>query len=148
MPLSTKGRGEKNKFICITSKTTLTSSLLSLAFWGRAIWNAREGIIRKRNTVAVRYANVVLERGVSELHRKRPGENEVPVTEWSLEMNAMPTTVDPAEKGSRCVKNFINANNATKSCCTKEESQKITCVGIKYVGIVKNMLTQISTHVI
>ena len=93
-PLSTKGRGEKNKFICITSETTLTSFLLSLAFWERAIgvWNAREGTIRKRNIVEVRYANVVLQRGVSELHRMHPGENVVPVTECSLEMNVKRAT--------------------------------------------------------
>ena len=38
----------------------------------------------------------------------------LPGTECSLEMNAMPITLDPTEKGSRCVKNVINANNATK----------------------------------
>ena len=82
-----------------------------------------------------------------ELHRKHPGENVVPVTECSLEMSAMPITADPTEKGSRCVKNFINVRSATKSCHTKKESPKITCVEKKCVGIA-NMLTQISTDVI
>ena len=47
----------------------------------------------------------------------------------SLEMSAMPTTVDPTEKTSLCVKNFASVKNATKSCRNKKGSPKITCVG-------------------
>ena len=40
----------------------------------------------------------------------------------------MPTTVDPTEKTSLCVKKFTSVKNATKSCRTKKGSPKITCV--------------------
>ena len=42
----------------------------------------------------------------------------------------MPTTVDPTENASLCVKNFTSVKNATKSCRTKNGSPRENCVGI------------------
>ena len=76
--------------------------------------------MRKRNISAVWYANIVLQRVVWESRRKQPGDNAVVATEYSLEMSVMPTTVDPTEKASLCVKKFTSVKNATKSCRTKK----------------------------
>ena len=64
--------------------------------------------MRKRNIIEARYANVVSQRAVWVSRRKQLGENAVHATEYSLEMSAMPNTVDPPEKASLCVKNVIN----------------------------------------
>ena len=85
--------------------------------------------MRKRNIVAARYASVVLQRGVWELHRKHPGENAVPVTECSQAMTAISTTVDLTEMASPCVKSFINVKSVTKSSRPRKGSPRITCLG-------------------
>ena len=69
---------------------------------------ALKGTIRKRNIAAAMYANVVSQRVVWVSRRKQYGDNAVHVTKYSLEMSAMPTTVDPTEKASLFVKKFTN----------------------------------------
>ena len=71
-------------------------------------------MIPKRNTVVVRYVNVALLGDVKGLPRKHPGESVEPVTEISLEMNAMPTTADPTNRASPCAKNSTNVKNVTR----------------------------------
>ena len=90
--------------------------------------------MRKRNIVAARYPSAVLQRGVWELHRKRPGENAVTVTECSQELTVTPTTVDLTETVSPCAKNFINVKSVTKSSRTRKGSPRITCVEKTCVG--------------
>ena len=104
--------------------------------------------MRKRNIVAARYANAVLQRGVWELHWKHPGENAVPVTECSQELTVMSTTVDLTETASPCAKHFINVKSVTKSSRTRKGSLRITCVEKACVGIVKNVLTPILADVL
>ena len=105
-------------------------------------------MVPKRNTVVVRYANVALLRDVKGLPREHPGESVEPVTECSLEMNAMPTTADPTKRANLSVKSSTNVKNVTKSCRTKKGNQKITCVEKRCAGIVKSLLTQIGTDAI
>ena len=93
--------------------------------------------MRKRNIVAARYANVVSQRVVWVSRRKQLGENAVHATEYSLEMSAMPNTVDPPEKASLCVKNFINVKSVTKSSRTRKGSPRITCMEKRCVGTVR-----------
>ena len=102
-------------------------------------------MIPKRNTVVVRYANVALLRDVKGLPRKHRGESVEPVTQCSLEMNAMPTTADPTKRANLSVKSSTNVKNVTKSCHTKRGNQKITCVEKRCDGIVQSLLTQIGT---
>ena len=104
--------------------------------------------MRKRNIVAARYANAVSQRVVRVSRRKQLGDNAIHATEYSLEMSAMPTTADPTEKASLCVKKIINVRSVTKSSRTRKGSQRITCVEKRCVGTVKNMLTQINTDVL
>ena len=78
--------------------------------------------MRKRNIVEARYANVVSQRAVWVSRRKQLRENAVHATEYSLEMSAMPNTVDSPEKASLCVKNFINVKSVTKSSRTRKGS--------------------------
>ena len=61
----------------------------------------------------------------------------------SMGEGAMPTTVDPTENASLCVKNFTSVKNATKSYRTKNGSPRENCV-----GIAKSFLTQLNTDVI
>ena len=76
------------------------------------------------------------------------GENVVPVTECSLEVSAMLTTVDLTETVSLRVTNFINVQSVTKSSRTRKGSLRITCVEKKCAGTVKILLTPILTDVL
>ena len=142
MRLSTKDRDEKNKFTCIITKITLTSSLLSLAFWEGAtdVWNTRKVTAKKWNTVATKYVNVASQMGARV-------DAESTLARVS-EVNVMPTTADRIERANLSVKNSTNVKNVTKSCRIKKGSQKITYVEEGCAGIEKSLLTQIRTDVI
>ena len=56
----------------------------------------------------------------------------------SLEKSVLPSTVDPTEKASLCVKKFTIVKMVTKSCRTKKGTLKITCAEKRCVGIAKS----------
>ena len=53
------------------------------------------------------------------------------------------TTVVQTKKDNPFVINSIDVENATKSCRTRKEVQKLTCVGKKCVGTVRSLWTPI-----
>ena len=138
---------EKNKSIYIFIKIIMTSSHPSPLSWVEVIgvWNVRKDTTRKKNIVAVKYVSAASPKVVKGISRKYLGESVGSVTECSPETNATLTTVVQTKKDNRFVKSSINVENATKSCRTREEVQKLTCVGKKCVGTVRNLWTPIRT---
>ena len=123
----------------------MTSSHPSPLSWVEVIgvWNVRKDTTKKRNIVAVKYASAASPKVVKGISRKYRGESVGSVTECSPETNATLTTVVQTKKGNRFVLNSINVENATKSCRTRKEVQKLTCAVKKFVGTVRNLWTPI-----
>jgi len=89
----------------------------------------------------------MLQRAVLETCRKTPGENAVLATEYLLEMSAMPTTVDPTEKASVCVK-ILQTSEMQISHIVPKKNALRSRVKKRCVRIAKSLLNQTNTNVI
>ena len=67
----------------------------------------------------------MLQRAVLETCRKNPGKNAVLATEYLMEMSAIPTTVDPTEKASVCVKILQMSEMQTSHIAPKANARRL-----------------------